>query len=109
MSRFYVGGKAICVNPYHPLLKMNGVYPVLSIYHCCMDWLGIMPDDGSEDQPCLKCGAYGEGGDSFLFFEASAFRPLEEADLTAQIARDWKETVPVEQEVVNPVPEPAMG
>lgn len=108
---FYIGQKVVCVsapicsryNECAPVV--GGVYTIRGIDVRRVTGVGLWLNEIRNPKAIYDCGAYG-----YLFDEPSfitdRFRPLEEADLTAQIALSWKETVPVEQEVVNPVPEP---
>lgn len=115
MSQFYVNQRVVCVDAGSPgiglraPLRQDAVYVVKAIgaVRCCG---GEVLDVGIPSKlsyaGCTYCNLITPKphGDPW-WMRASRFRPIEEADLTAQIARDWKESVPVEQEHVN-LPEP---
>lgn len=92
MSTFRVGQKVVCVNrpawvAYGP--QVGDHIKVVEAYPCPCCTMTMLRLDG-----------YGHYGFGDIYF-----RPIEEADLTASLASSWKESVPVEQEIVN-VPQP---
>lgn len=118
MSTFRVGQKIVCVDD-SLVSGVGGVRPPLVrgatyIVHggiaerCCGVWvIDVGLPEPNMARVCGKCGV-GNGSDGRWWVRADRFRPIEEADLTAELASSWKESVPVEQEIVN-VPQPQVA